>query len=93
MDQSTSSHHEEVNIQVHWHIYKYTDAPQVTGSQQHILMQEYLKTEKSTFPLAADLTLTQNVCKNIQRETANQLWEYKVSYYPAPWCIAQSGWI
>ena len=28
----------------------------------------------------ADLTLTQNVCRNIHRETAHQLREYRVSY-------------
>lgn len=34
---------------------------------------------KTIFPLVADLTLTQNVCRDIHRETANQLREYRVS--------------
>lgn len=38
------------------------------------------KTKKSTFPLVEDLTLTQNVCRNIHRETAYQLREYRVSH-------------
>lgn len=50
------------------------------------------KAKKSPFPLVADLTLTQNVCGNIHRETVDHLWEYRVSYLPGQWCM-NTGWI
>lgn len=51
------------------------DRPRATFSNASVF-----KTKKSTFPLVADPTLTQNVCKNIYWETAYQLSEYRVSY-------------
>lgn len=52
----------------------------VTGRKQKLSDASVFKTKKSNFPLVVDLTLTQNVCRNMHRETANQLREYRVSY-------------